>query len=166
MKEKKRGSRSSPADAWQSLTGASDADSWLRTYPRVAQHHDNTLKALIFYRRIFDEAPFPLIVTTMDFLIVDANFAAQQLLGRDLRQLTGTPFSTSISRVDRDLFAGLSDLIRDKRRISRPVSIRAAMEKEIETSLIARAIPDDEGLPEFVLILLNDRSDSVTSDIL
>ena len=141
-------------------------DRWLQAYRR-SWTHETSEEALGFYARLFDEAPAAIIVTDPDFTIIDVNIAAQQLLKRPLTALKGKPFSHNIAPKDRTVFSVIArQIISEPGRVTRPLLMKAASDHDVEVSLIACALRDDKQKAESVVILLLERGEDVTSDIL
>ena len=141
-------------------------DDWLQVYRR-SWAHESAEEALAFYARLFNEAPAAIIVTTPDFTIVDVNIAAQHLLNRALAVLKGTPFQRNIAAADRTAFSGIArQIISEPGRITRPLLVRTGDDREVEVSLIACALRGDDGEAQSVMMLLLERGENVTSDLL
>ena len=141
-------------------------DLWLEAYRRT-WIHETTEEALGFYARIFDQAPAAMMVTEPSFVITDANIAAQQLLKRPLANLRGKPFQRNIAQADRTAFAAIAhEIISSPGRVTRPLLLKTADDGEVEVSLIACAFRDKNDVPEMVMLLLLERGENISSDIL
>ncbi len=57
-----------------------DTDNWLRAYRKSVRSHPSIESALAYFKRIFDDAPAPFIITNTDLIITDANNAALEML--------------------------------------------------------------------------------------
>ena len=140
-------------------------DSWLQSYRR-SWTHETSEEALGFYARLFSEAPAAIIVTNPDFVIVDANIAAQQLLHRPITVLKGKPFQRNIAPKDRTAFSVIArQIISEPGRVTRPLLLKSA-EEEVEIALIACALRGDQGQAQSVVMLLLERGENISSDIL
>lgn len=141
-------------------------DSWLQAYRR-SWTHETSEEALGFYARLFDEAPAAIIVTDSNFTIIDVNIAAQHLLQRSVTVLKGKSFSRNIAAKDRTAFSVIArQIVSEPDRVTRPLLMKPAGECEVEVSLIACALRDDQQKVERIVMLLLERGDDVTSDIL
>jgi PAS domain S-box-containing protein len=156
-----------PVKAWEQAVLGLDSDAWLRSYRRSLKPYETAGDALAFYTRIFDHAPVAMMILGADFLIADANIEAQKLLKKTLETLRGKPFNRHIAKEDRAAFAEIShEILRDHGRVTRPLLMTPGEDLTIEVSVTACALRDDEGNTEFIMLLLMDRSDDVTFDIL
>lgn len=156
-----------PAKEWEHAVLGLDSDAWLRSYRRSLKPYETAGDALAFYTRIFDHAPVAMMILGSDFLIADANIEAQKLLRNTLENLRGKPFNRHIAKPDRAAFAEIShEILRDHKRITRPLLLLPDEEMTIEVAVTACALRDDGGKTEFIMLLLMDRSDDVSSDIL
>jgi PAS domain S-box-containing protein len=141
-------------------------DSWLQAYRR-SWTHETSEEALSFYARLFDEAPAAIIVTNRDFAIIDANIAAQNLLQRRLTVLKGKPFHQNIAPTDRTAFSVIArQIISEPGRVTRPLLLKTGDDRNVEVSLIACALRGEDGEAQSVMILMLERGETVTSDIL
>ena len=140
--------------------------SWLQSYRR-SWTHATSEEALGFYSRLFDEAPAAIIVTQPDFVIIDVNVAAQRLLQRPLAEIKGKGFQRIIAANDRTAFSVIaSQIISEPGRVTRPLLLKCGDDQEVEVSLIASALRDDNGQPQSIVMILLERGDNVTSDML
>jgi len=143
-----------------------DTDPWLRSYRRSVQAYGTVADTLEFYRRIFLESPVAIIVTTISLQIADANIAAQKMLNMRLKQLRGRRFHSHVARADREAFTAIVADLRDGRNsVSRPVLLNTTGGVEMEAMLNASVIRTAKGEPEFLLLVLHDRGDDVSSDM-
>ena len=141
-------------------------DDWLQVYRR-SWAHESAEEALVFYARLFDQAPAAIVVTQPDFAIIDVNIAAQKLLQRPLAALRGRPFQRNIASADRTAFSGIArQIISEPGRVTRPLLLKTGDDQEVEVSLIACALRGDDGEVQSIMILLLERGENVTSDIL
>jgi PAS domain S-box-containing protein len=162
-----RGRRRSPVDAWQTAVSGIDADAWLQRFRKSSRPHETPEDALAFYTRIFFEAPVAILILTKEYVVADANLAAEQLLKRPVDVLRGKPFQRNVAKSDRRAFTGISAVITgEESRITRPLRLVNAEGNETEAALIASALRDDKGEPEFIMMMFFERGEKVTSDIL
>lgn len=162
-----RPSRRTPVDAWETAVAGIDSDAWLRRFRQSSRPHETPNDALAFYSRIFLEAPVAMLIITMDYAVADANLAAQKLLGRPVNTLRGKPFQQNVAKSDRRAFTGIRGVIRDEKSIvTRPLRLVNAGGNETEASLIASAIRDETGEPEFIIMMFFERGKKITEDML
>lgn len=153
--------------AWDRAVLGLDSDAWLRSYQRSLKPDEPAGDALALYTRIFDYAPVAIMILGPQFLITDANIEAQMLLRKNLESLRGYPFNRHVAKSDRAAFAEIShEILRDCTRVTRPLLLVLGEQETAEVSVTACTIRDDEGNTEFIMLLLADRSDDVSSDML
>lgn len=153
--------------SWERAVLGLDSDAWLRSYRRSLKPYESAGDALAFYTRIFDHAPVAIMILGPQFLIADANIEAQKLLRKSLELLRGKPFNRHVAKPDRAAFAEIShEILRDHTRVTRPLLLILGEDQTAEVSATACAIRDDAGNTEFIMLLLIDRSDDVSSDML
>ena len=141
-------------------------DAWLQVYRR-AWTHESVEEALAFYARLFDEAPAAILVTSPDFAIIDANVSAQQLLQRSLSTMKNKPFRLHVAAQDRAVFSAIArQILAEPGRVTRPLLLKSSDDRMVEVSLIACALRDEQGHPQSVVMVLLERGEDVTSDIL
>jgi PAS domain-containing protein len=141
-------------------------DMWLDAYRRTWTH-ESADEALAFYARVFDEAPAAIVTTDGNFVITDANVSAQQLFQKSLTALKGNPFIQNVARVDRAAFTAIGREITSERgRVTRPLLVRTSQDCDSEVSLVGCALRDERGEPEMVVLILLERGENVSSDIL
>jgi PAS domain S-box-containing protein len=141
-------------------------DLWLEAYRRTWAH-ETPEEALAFYARIFDEAPAAIIVTQPNFAISDANVSAQRMLQRSVSALRGKLFHRYVAAADRIAFAAIAkQIISVPGSITRPLLMNSSDDSQVEVSLIACALRDAENNPEMIMLMLLDRGDQISSDIL
>ena len=155
------------AKSWEEEALGLDSDLWLRSYRKSLKPYETAGDALAFYTRIFNHAPAAMLILGPEFLVADANIEAQKLLRTTLENLRGIPFSRQIARTDRTAFAEISrQILTEHTSVTRPLLLGEEGHETIEVSATACALRDDDGNPEFIMLLLLDRSDDVTSDML
>lgn len=142
-------------------------DGWLQAYRR-SWTHETREEALVFYARLFDEAPAAIVVTRPDLVIIDVNIAAQALLQRPLTELKGQPFQRIIGVSDRIAFSTIArQIVSEPERVTRPLLVKCGGHaEEVEVSLIARALRGDQGEVHSIVMILLERGLNVTSDML
>ena len=129
--------------------------------------HDTPEDALVFYNRLFDEAPAAMVVTQPNFLVTDANIAARHLLQRSLTTLQGRPFEHNVSQQDRTAFSAIQrEIIEKPGPHTRPLLLRPADDRNVEVSMIATAFRDSNENADFVMLILLERGENISSDIL
>ena len=134
---------------------------------RRAWTHENPEDSLVFYARVFDEAPAAMVVTQPNFLVTDANIAAQHLFQRSLNTLKGKPFEHNVAQQDLTAFSAIQrEIIETPGQHTRPLLIRTADGRNVEVSMIATAFRDLNENPEFVMLILLERGENISSDIL
>ena len=129
--------------------------------------HETVEDALAFYSRVFDEAPAAIITTDANFVITDANVTAQKLFQKTLGDLRGKPFIQSVAQADRHFFAAISAEIRlEPGRVTRPLLIRTPDNRESEVSLVACGVRGESGEPEMIIMIILERGENISSDML
>ena len=134
---------------------------------RRAWTHETAEDALVFFSRLFDEAPAAMVVAQPNFLVTDANIAAQQLFQRPLSTLKGKPFEHNVAEQDLAAFSAIQrEIIDTPGRHTRPLLIRTGDDRNVEVSMIAAAFRDRNDKPEYVMLILLERGENISSDIL
>lgn len=141
-------------------------DLWLEAYRRTWAH-ETAEEALSVYARIFDEAPAAIIVTRPDFTISDANVSAQRMLQRSLTTLRGKSFHRCVAAADSTAFAAIAkQIVSVPGSVTRPLLVKSSDDTQVEVALIACAMRDAEGQPEMIVMILLERGEEISSDIL
>ena len=128
-----------------------DSDNWLRAYRKSVRSHPSIESALYYFKRIFDEAPAPYLVTNLDLLVTDANLAAQRMLGRSLAILREKPLLVIVTREDRQALRTFAhELIHGQKQITRPLRIQPFRQQVLDVVVSASVCTDNAGVPECV----------------
>jgi hypothetical protein len=141
-------------------------DMWLETYRRTWAH-ETAEEALAFYARIFNEAPAAIVITQPSFAIWDANISAQRMLQRSLPALRGKSFHHYVAAADRTAFGAIArEIVSVPGRVTRPLLVRTSHDRLLEVSLVACALRDADEKPSMIVMMLLERGDDISSDIL
>lgn len=144
-----------------------DSDNWLRAYRKSLRSHPSIESALAYFKRIFDDAPAPYLVTNLDLVITDANVAAQRMLRRSLLILREKPLLVIVAREDRPALRVIaSDLLHSQKQITRPLRIQPFKDQPLDIVVSARVCCDQENVPECVFWIFLHPLESLNEDLL
>lgn len=120
-----------------------------------------------FYRRIFDDSPAAILVVNPDFVITDANLAAERMFNRDLAHLRGFQLRRFVAHSDQAAFVGIRSDIEDQAGyVTRPLLLRLPDQTEYEVSVTAAVFRNEKREPEFILLTLLERGTGISEDML
>jgi two-component system cell cycle sensor histidine kinase/response regulator CckA len=108
------------------------------------------------YRELFEEAPFPYLVTDANGMVEEANLAAAELLGRPRHMLEGRPLPLLVAPHDRLRFRELFSELR-----ARPGRQERELEMGVERRAVVVTVDPDErpGSPLRLRWVLRDVTD-------
>ena len=144
-----------------------DTDSWLRAYRKSVKSHPSIESALYYFKRIFDDAPAPYLVTNLSLIITDANGAAQRMLRRSMLILREKPLVVIVSRDERPALRQMaSDLIHGQNPITRPLRIKPHGLAALDTVVSASVCRDADNVPECVFWVFLHPLENLNEDLL
>ena len=144
-----------------------DTDNWLRAYRKSVRSHPSIESALTYFKRIFDDAPAPFVITNLSLVVTDANHAAQRMLRRSLLNLREKPLFMIVAREDRvGLRSIASELLAEEKGITRPIRVQPVRGKPLDLVVSACVCRDHRGVPECVFWIFLHPIDNGTEDLL
>ena len=144
----------------------SEPNNWLRVAQGAAVH-GSPQAALDYFRRIFDEAPAPYVVTNTDLIITDANQAALGMLKRSLTDLRENPLAVIFEPGERSVVSMIAtDLLQERKPVTRPLRILTHEGEALDTVLSASVCLDQKGFPECVFWIFMHPVDSFNEDLM
>ena len=144
-----------------------DTDYWLRAYRKSVKSHPSIESALHYFKRIFDDAPAPYLVTNLSLVVTDANRAAQQMLRRSLVILRQKPLVVVVSREERSALRTMAaDLINGHASITRPLRVQPHGLEPLDTVVSASVCRDADGIPECVFWIFLHPLENLNEDLL
>ncbi len=108
------------------------------------------------YRELFDEAPFPYLVTDANGIVQEANLAVSELLSRPRNTLEGKPIPVLVTAEDRPRFR---DFLREMK--NRPGRRETELEMGADRRMVVLTVDPDEtpGRPLLLRWVLRDVTD-------
>ena len=144
-----------------------DTDNWLRAYRRSVRSHPSIESALAYFKRIFDDAPAPYLITNLNLVVTDANNAAQQMLRRSLVILKEKPLLVIVAREDRRALRGMaSELVSGQAGIIRPLRIQPYRRGSVDIVVSASVCRDGNSVPECIFWIFLHPLERLNEDIL
>jgi len=144
-----------------------DTDNWLRAYRRSVRSHPSIESALAYFKRIFDDAPAPYLITNLNLVVTDANNAAQQMLRRSLVILKEKPLLVIVAREDRRALRGMaSELVSGQAGIIRPLRIQPYRRESVDIVVSASVCRDGNSVPECIFWIFLHPLERLNEDIL
>lgn len=143
-----------------------DTDYWLQAYRKSVKSHPSIESSLHYFKRIFDDAPAPYVVTNLSLVVTDANKAAQRMLRRSLVILREKPLVVIVSREERPALRTMaSELIHGRKSITRPLRIQPHGLDPLDTVVSASVCCDADDIPECVFWIFHPL-ESLNEDLL
>jgi PAS domain-containing protein len=144
-----------------------DTDNWLRAYRKSVRTHPSIESALEYFKKIFDEAPAPYLITNLELIVTDANNAAQRMLGRSLVILREKPLLVVVDRGDRVALRDMTtELLNGQSALTRPLRIRPFRQTPLEIVVSACVCCDGDGVPECIFWIFLHPLDRLNEDLL
>ena len=144
-----------------------DTDNWLRAYRKSVRSHPSIESALAYFKRIFDDAPAPYLITNLNLVVTDANNAAQQMLRRPLAILKEKPLLVIVAREDRRALRGMaSELVGGQAGIVRPLRIQPYRRDALDIVVSASVCRDGNAVPVCIFWIFLHALERLNEDLL
>ena len=144
-----------------------DTDNWLRAYRKSVRSHPSIESALAYFKRIFDDAPAPYLITNLNLVVTDANNAAQHMLRRPLAILKEKPLLVIVARDDRRALRGMaSELVSGQDGIVRPLRIQPYRRDALDIVVSASVGRDGNAVPECIFWIFLHPLERLNEDLL
>ena len=122
-----------------------------RKTPHLLTAEDALHEHLLYFMRMFAEAPAACIVTDPGCMVLDANTAAQEMLAGPLTALRNKPFRLLVALSDRSAFAAMAtDMLLFPFNSSRPLCMKPLIGLDVDVLFKAALMRTEDGEPEFI----------------